>query len=293
MNIFIIQKNEQELVLGENKWVSRVLLVISLLVSIVLAPVFLYSIIVAALTVTSVDCQRVGMSQVDCQVYRTGFMGMGQRESIANLSGIKQAIFTQTKERDRNNASITLVDNQLILRDRKGSDFSIQDFSLGDEVLKHTNGNEQALRNLEKSLNNFIQSNQKELSISVSNIWNLSNLALMLMVVGFTLLMIIPISKKTLSEKIIFNKAEQKIKHQKIRLLGTEQTSIEFEEIREIIINQYSDDDGDQRYSVVLPKHRGGEFFSLHFYGNENNAKKIAEEISLFLGVEIKTVKES
>jgi hypothetical protein len=225
MNIFI--KNAQELVLVENKWVSRVLLVISLFVTIVLVPVVLYLIIVAALEVTSVDCQRVGMSQVDCQVYRTGFMGMGQRESIANLSGIKQAIFTQTKKKDVvNDAAIIRVENQLILRDRKGSDFSIQDFSLGDEVLKHTNGNEQALRNLETSLNNFFQSSEKELSISISNIWNLSNVLLMLMVVGFTLLMIIPISKKTLSERIIFNRVEQKIKHQQKRLLGIEQTSI-------------------------------------------------------------------
>ncbi len=87
---------------------------------------------------------------------------------------------------------------------------------------------------------------------------------------------------------IIFDKLTNQIYYKKVNLLGKKRNTYDFREITSVIIEEYTDGDGDKKYRLILPI--ANQKYTLDLSYNSNQILETATKISDFLQVPVENI---
>jgi hypothetical protein len=281
----IIKQTSQKLVLKKRTGLNPFLLIWGSFFAGI--PSIMLLIMFYNLGIININCQRIEPKQVDCELNRTGFGGLIKKESQV-LNNITQAKFEQTQGQD--SEGNTTVDNQVIIQNKQGQNFIIQD----SIYINGVRGDAQKMRQIESQINNFLNISELSLVLKIDNRWRWSNLFIFGFISVFIFIgggVVVGNILITGYEQIVFDKLTNQFAYKKVNLLGKKDENHSLREIRKILIEESIDSDGDKHYSLILPIGNQKYILDSGYHNfNGDRLQQTAEKISNFLQITIKNI---
>ncbi|GGA26331.1 hypothetical protein [Okeania sp. KiyG1] len=265
----IVQQNEKELVLKDKLWILLFFVFPSIGIPVFTPPM----IVLQKDLVIKASCQRVEPTQVNCQVDSSKYFGL-IKDSSTSLTRVTEAKFNSQKKKDRNGD--TYFDYFVTLVSQTGKEVvSLQ----GNSYIDGFKGNPQKMNQIVAEINTFINNSTKPslfIHYDLRFKWkNLLPLAISITFIAIGILIVAVLYLRTL----ILNKSERQLTYEESSLLNTYTKHYSFVQIKELIIDIYTDSDGDKFCSLkivlVLPAE------------NQNHQR----EVTLIKGFDIEKVK--
>ncbi|MDY7002548.1 MAG: hypothetical protein SWX82_00875 [Cyanobacteriota bacterium] len=257
----IVKQTEKELVLKDS--LSSRLFGLLFFAPFIALPLFFVSTILSEMGVIKVSCQRVEPTQVNCQVNSSKYLGFIQGYSTS-LNRVKEAKFNSRKRVDSDGD--TYFDYFVTLVSQTGKEVvSLPDDSYPQEMIE-----------MGVKINKFINySTEPSLLIQYDlRRKNLLPLAINITLIAIEILIVAVLYLRT----VILDKSERQLTYQESSLLGTYTKHYSFAQIKEFILENSTDIDGDQsrKLKIVLPAE------------NQNDRR----EVTLIKGFEIEEIKK-
>ncbi|GGA26315.1 hypothetical protein CYANOKiyG1_42270 [Okeania sp. KiyG1] len=225
--------------------------------------------------VISVSCQRVEPTQVNCQVNHSEYLGLTQGSSTS-LTRVTEAKFNSRKK--KNSDGETYFDYFVTLVTQKGKEVVSWQ---GNSYINGVKGYPQEMNEMVAKINTFINnSTQPSLLIQYDLRWKLENLLFLPICIIFlgtgVLLLYILLYLKIMT----LNKSERRLTYKIYSLLGIKTKHYSFAQIQALILESYTDSDGDTSYSlkVVLPANNQNDWWEIPLIlpaENQNDQWKI------------------
>ncbi|NEP77986.1 MAG: hypothetical protein F6K39_07240 [Okeania sp. SIO3B3] len=245
----IVQQTEKEIVLKDK--LSSHLFELLFLVPFIAGPLFFISIILSQMGVIKASCQRVEPTQVNCQVNKSKYLGLIPGYSTS-LTRVKEAKLNSQEK--KNSDGDTYFDYFVTL------------VSQTEKEVVSWWDNHQEMMEMVVKINTFINySTESSLLIQYDRRWKWINLPFLAFPIIFLAAVISSAYPSSYLQTLILNKSERQLTYKVFSLLGIKTKHYSFAQIKELILENDTDIDGDKFYrlKVVLPSE------------NQNNQLKI------------------
>ncbi|GGA26338.1 hypothetical protein [Okeania sp. KiyG1] len=233
--------------------------------------------------VIKVSCQRVEPTQVNCQVNNSEYLGLIPYSSTS-LTRVAEAKFNSRKSQDSDGD--TSFDYFVTLVTQTGEEVVSWQ---GNSYSNGIHGSPQEMNEMATKINTFINnSTESSLLIQYDLGWKKENLIPLAIGITFLGIGVLLLYASFYLKIITLNKSERQLTYKIYSLLGIKTKHYSFAQIKELILDSYTDSDGDKSCSLelVLPAENQNHQFKipLILYDSDiEKVKKLANVVANFI----------
>jgi hypothetical protein len=200
------------------------------------------------------SCQRIEPQQVNCQSTKTPFLWFGSKTE----QKYEYVISAQPKTITSHDSEGDLQREHYVIIKSKYKDYNILS---GAVYMNGEKGSEKTTHTFSEQLNHFLQSNQQ--TFGFHKVIGFENNGILFLIIPgiFVFIGIVVFHNTVRRTTLQFDKHRNQLKKQTFSIFGLWSTCVDLDTIKDVIVEEKQDSDGDQWYAIVLMLESGKKIY--------------------------------